>query len=154
MKKTFHLLKSQKREKEKEKMFVSVPAVAGVGVITLLLLTGTGVSTSSELWIYNTIEFISAMKSKLDYSGTTVYFESDLDFSGGLSEQFEPKTSFAGIFDGQGHTISNLRVNSSSEYVGSFQQATRATTNNVVIDSSCSSIGIYIVRLFQKRHTS
>ena len=75
------------------------------------------------------------------YSGTTVYLESDLDFSGGLSEQFEPMGSyripFDGIFDGQGHTISNLVIKSSFSEVGVFGYSTGAI-KNLVMDSSCS----------------
>ena len=80
-----------------------------------------------------------------------MYLESDLDFSGGLSEQFDPKDKFVGVFNGQEHTISNLNVNFFPEYVGPFQQATRATTKNVVIDSSCSSTGIYSTSVPEKK---
>ena len=129
-------------------MFLGV-SVSGVTLI--FLLAGTGVDASSELRIHSTSEFIDSAKDSSDYSGTTVYLESDLDFSGGLSEQFDPKDKFVGVFNGQEHTISNLNVNFSSEYVGPFQQATRATTKNVVVDSSCSSTGIYSTSVPEKK---
>ena len=46
---------------------------------------------------------------------------------------------FYGTFDGQGYTISNLKVNTSSQYVGIFGYSKGfATIRNVVVDSSCS----------------
>ena len=81
------------------------------------------------------------------FSGTTVFLDADLDFSGGLSEQFEPigkdyNRYFQGTFDGQGRIISNLAMNFSSEYVGLFGYST-ATIRNVVLDSSCSVVSSY-----------
>ena len=105
----------------------------------------------SELRIHNTSEFITFsidVNSGANYSGTTVYLESDLDFSGGLSEQFEPMGSyripFDGTFDGQGHTISNLVVNSSSRYVGLFGYST-GSIKNFVLGSSCSLTSYFTV---------
>ena len=71
------------------------------------------------------------------FEGTTIF----LDFSSGLSEQFEPigrdwNNYFQGTSDGQGHTISNLAINSSSQFVGLKDGAIR----NVVLDSSCSIV--------------
>ena len=60
------------------------------------------------------IEFSKIINSGISYSGTTVFLDTDIDFSGGLSEQFEPigvisNNHFQGTFDGQGHVISNLQ---------------------------------------------
>ena len=42
-----------------------------------------------------------------------MFLDADIDFSDGLSEQFEPigtsRKSFQGTFDGQGHTVGNLK---------------------------------------------
>ena len=79
---------------------------------------------------------------ELNYLGSTVYLDSDLDFSEELSQQIQPigteSNYFAGTFDGQGHTISNFVMNSSSEYVGIFGHSDGITVKNVVIDSTCS----------------
>ena len=77
--------------------------------------------------------------------GTTAFLDADIDFSGGLSEQFEPigkdlYNYFQGTFDGQGYTISNLTLSSSFEYAGLFGHSVGATIRNVVLDSSCSFI--------------
>ena len=49
----------------------------------------------------------------MSFEGTTVFLDTDIDFSGDLSEQFEPigknSSSFNGTFDGQGYTISDLQ---------------------------------------------
>lgn len=50
---------------------------------------------------------------------------------------------FAGTFDGQGHTVSNLIMNSSLYYVGLFGYLYGATIKNLVIDDSCSFEGTY-----------
>ena len=76
-----------------------------------------------------------------------MFLDADIDFSGGLSEQFEPigtsnSNSFQGTFDGQGHTISNLAMKSSSQYVGLFGRS-KGAIRNVVLDSSCSVVSSY-----------
>lgn len=97
---------------------------------------------SNELRIHDPYEFIAFFKSPSNYSGTTVYLESDLDFSGGLSEQFEPfglthNIPFSGTFDGQGYAIRNLVVRSSLELVGLFGVSS-GIIKNVVMDPTCS----------------
>ena len=127
-------------------MFVSVPAVGVGGVATLLLISRTGVDASSELRIHSASEFIAFAKDSSDYSGTTVYLESDLDFSGGLSEQFKPKDKFIGVFDGQGHTISNLKMKSSSRYVGFLKKQPEQQPRTLWLTPLVPSL-VYIVHL-------
>ena len=86
------------------------------------------------------IEFKGNVNSGTNYSGTTVLLNSDIDFTG---KTFEPigndSNYFLGTFDGQGHVISNLVMNSSSlQYVGLFGYSKGLTIKNVVLDSSCS----------------
>lgn len=78
------------------------------------------------------------------FSDETIYLDSDIDFSS-FSGQFAPIGSyvndrhFNGTFDGQGHTISNLKIFSSSDDVGLFEYSFGPTTiRNLVMDSSCS----------------
>ena len=70
-----------------------------------------GVIGRNELHIKNASGLIGLSKnvnSGTSYSGTTVLLDADIDFSGDLSEQFEPignsysKYFFQGAFDGQG----------------------------------------------------
>ena len=102
--------------------------------------------TLYAVWILNRIatvdEFVifsENVNSGMNYSGITVFLESDIDFAG---KSFEPignsSEYFINVFDGQGHVISNLAMNSSLEYVGLFGYSEGLTIKNVILDSSCS----------------
>ena len=78
----------------------------------------THIKTAEDL-----IDFSKLVNSGTSCEGFTMFLDNDIDFTGsGLSEQFEPIGNyyygFQGTFDGQGYIISNLVVNSSSEYTG------------------------------------
>ena len=79
----------------------------------------THITTAEDL-----IELSKNVNSGLSYLGITVFLDADIDFSGGLSESFEHigknDNYFQGTFYGQGHTISNLAIESSLKYVGLF----------------------------------
>ena len=49
-------------------------------------------------------------------------------------------SSYTGTFDGQGHTISNLKVNG-GEYAGLFGRVGTCTIKNFILDSSCYIYG-------------
>ena len=133
-----------KNKKEKE-MFFARPTLP----FALLLLFG-GVLGAYEVRIHNAeelINFSKSVSSGTSYSGSTVYLDSDIDFTP-LSREFQPigkneTLSFQGIFDGQGHIISNLALNLSSVYVGLFGYTAGATIKNVVLDDSCSFTNSY-----------
>lgn len=120
-------------------------------VVVVLAYAEEAITTSDELWIYSAREFIEFSRSVnngTSYSGSTVYLESDIDFSGGLSQEFEPvgkdwDNNFLGTFDGQGHTFSNLKMNSSSNLVGLFGYSKELVVKNVIVDSSCSIEGSF-----------
>ena len=110
-------------------------------LVLVLGLLGEGV-LCDELRINNADEFIEFSKnvsSGARYKRVTVFLNSDIDFT---EKTFEPigneSNGFNGVFDGQGHIISNLEVNSSNEYVGLFGYSSGTTIKNVVMDSSCS----------------
>ena len=120
--------------------------------IFLCLLLGQGVlsynhhiNNASDL-----IQFSKDVNSGTSYSGTTVFLDDDIDFFDGLSDKFEiigksSSNCFQGIFDGQGHTISNLAINSSSSvYVGLFGFSSGGTIRNAVLDSSCSVVSSFM----------
>lgn len=119
----------------------------GVGVLLVLLGEGAALG-ANELRIHNGKEFIdfsNNVNSGTSYSGITVYLDSDIVFDSFLSQQFQPigeeSNHFSGTFDGQGHTVRSLTLNSSSsEYVGLFGYSSGATIKNVVLDASCSIV--------------
>ena len=126
-------MKYFKSKKKKKEMAVLTSFLCCCLVLAAFALG----ASDNELRIHDASEFIAFSKNSSSYTGTTVYLESDLDFSNGLSDQFAPKSSFDGTFDGQGHTISNLVVKSSLTHVGLFEETSK-TIKNVVLDSSCS----------------
>ena len=85
------------------------------------------------------IQFKDNVNNGTNYEGTTVFLDSDLSFAG---EAFEPigdhSNDFRGVFDGQGHAISNLKIASSLDYVGLFGCTEGSTIKNVILDTSCS----------------
>ena len=116
---------------------------------SMMLLSEGGGVLCSELIIHNTnelINFSNNVNSGTNYSGTTVFLDSDIDFSGKTFNPIGNSTTscFLGTFDGQGHTISNLVMNSiHTNYIGLFGKSTGTTIKNIVIDSSCSITSTY-----------
>ena len=89
------------------------------------------------------IDFANFVNSGTNFRGTTVFLETDVDLSG---VEFEPIGTwsntkiidFLGTFDGQGHIISNLKINVSTGYAGLFGYSDGMTVRNLVLDESCS----------------
>ena len=107
----------------------------------LLLLSKS--SIGAEYRIKTQTEFTSFVNSVNNngesYSGTTVYLDSDLSLSG-VTDPIGNSISkyFQGVFDGQGHTISNLKIDSTTELASLFGYSTGLTIRNVVLGESCS----------------
>ena len=100
---------------------------------------------AKELRITNVDEFIKFkddVNKGTNYSGTTVFLDSDLSLAGKTFEPIGNNTSdfnyFNSTFDGQGHVINNLAMASSLQCVGLFGFSFGLTIKNVVLDSSCS----------------
>ena len=113
-------------------------------MLSLLLLSSS--VAGSELRIHNAnelIKFSDSVNTGLLYTGTTVFLESDIDFTDELSQQFVPIGKddgyyFLGTFDGQGHAINNLTVNTYTRYAGLFGYSKGATFKNLVLGDSSS----------------
>lgn len=111
-------------------------------LLCCFVVVSLALGDSGELRIRNSTEFIAFINDESSYSGTTVYLESDIDFTTGFSG-FVPKSSFNGVFDGQGCIISNLAVTSSLPNIGIFGSSSGGTFKNVIIESSCSFTSNY-----------
>ena len=114
-------------------------------ILTILLLEGVSVLGGPTLRISNVDEYIAFSKSvntqTPDREGSTVFLDSDLDFTGKNVEPIGNSVTkfFYGVFNGQGHTISNLVINSTSPVSGLFGASLGSITiKNVVIDNTCS----------------
>ena len=115
---------------------------------TQILLLALG-ARGENVFLHNAsdlVSFSSSVNSGKDYTGTTVILDADIDFSG-YSDKFVPigtysndnSLAFKGVFDGQGHKISNLEMSSSStENLGFFGYSYGASIKNIIFDSSCS----------------
>ena len=113
-------------------------------LLPLLLLSG--ISYGAEIHVKSADDLIKISNDVNSgttiYSGTTVFLDNDLDFTG--KEAMEPigkdgSHNFQGTFDGQGHVIRNLKMDvTSSEHVGLFGYSEGLTVKDLVIDSSCS----------------
>lgn len=95
------------------------------------------ISSASDL-----VAFSKSVNLGTNFREATVFIDSDIVFTDELSQEFESigvkGSFFQGTFDGQGHTISNLRMKSSSGLVGLFGYSERIIIRNIVVDSSCS----------------
>ena len=85
------------------------------------------------------------LENDLDYSGVAL---SDTDGDGVEDSNFQPigysdeneNDPFRGIFDGGGHTIKGIRVNSKADYIGLFGLIEGATIKNLRIEN-CAFTG-------------
>ncbi|MBR7097802.1 MAG: hypothetical protein IKC59_00160, partial [Clostridia bacterium] len=117
------------------------------------------IGDANDLRIFSAVSNATDQNGKYDstartsFDGKTVYLAADIDMAGvtdfkPISNHADCTTSgrprFMGSFDGQGHTIKNLKVESSEGNVGLFGfvltgvRDNIATIQNLVIDPSCS----------------
>lgn len=70
------------------------------------------------------------------FSGVTITLTADIDLLDHYWTPIGTSTSnyFKGTFDGGGHTISNLTINTDASYVGLFGATSGATLKNVTLD--------------------
>lgn len=87
------------------------------------------------------IEFAQNVSNGVDFKGQTIILGNDIDF---IATPFEPigkngdGGNFRGTFDGKGHTIKNLKINTYVDDVGLFGYTAGMVIKNLVIDESCS----------------
>lgn len=79
-------------------------------------------------------------------TGVTVYLAGDINM--GLVSNYAPigldeAKCFSGTFDGQGHVIDNLKVNSAVQNAGLFGCIVGGTVKNLVIGSGCRFVSIF-----------
>lgn len=85
------------------------------------------------------IEFSNNVATGTNYTGSTVLLSSDLDFSFNHLEPIGDEANyFLGTFDGQGHVISGITINSTLDNVGLFGYSEGITIRNLVFDKSVS----------------
>lgn len=124
-----------------ERMMMMMTAPLLVSSFLVAVASSLSISTPED---YKS--FLDSVNSGNSYSDETVYLNNDLDL--GTLGVVEPigksiGTPFLGTFDGQGHTISNLLVESAHNVFGMFgtsddgSTAGGVTVKNVILDPTC-----------------
>ena len=108
---------------------------------------GVAVTKSGEATQLMTLEaFRDSVNNGTNYAGYTVKLLDDINLN---NVEWAPignsSNAFSGVFDGQGYTISNLKVNSASGYAGLFGNVTGTAadaphTSNGVWDSTSNTV--------------
>ena len=124
-------------------LWLSLLLLVGVTAIAVPGLNGTNEGTVLEIGTVEQLkEFRDAVNSGTTYAGTTVKLTADLNLSGETNWTpignlvSYPGQSFAGIFDGNGYTISNLTVNDNTPkyaVAGLFGSVENGTIKNLTV---------------------
>ena len=133
---------------------ITIAGVAG-GVdvnVTYTGIRGLGISTVADLEeLSDSVNVNGSINKWIDWDGV-VFLNNDLDFQGGNHTPIgnSGTNSFKAIFDGQGHSIKNLKYSKNDrEYqgifgvVGNTKPEDKGVIKNLIIDSSCSFNGAY-----------
>ena len=134
--------------------FYAVPAAKRLGVATLNVSTQADVGADAVS--IATAEELAAFRDRVNNNETTLNAILTADIALDKSETWTPigtsSTMYAGIFDGNGHTISGLNVTGANN--GLFKMTGTATIQNLTIsdstigDSSNSSLlGAFVGRI-------
>ena len=114
---------------------VKVSPMLSLSVIFLTCRTAFG----DDFHIKTYTDFATLSENAAQLSGSTVFIDNDIDFLGNsLSPLGTGSRPFQGTFDGQGYVVSELKMTSSSNYVGLFGYSTGLTIKNVILDNTCS----------------
>lgn len=126
-----------------EQLFRLLKAVSFFQILKFNFALGAELRISSA---QDFVEFSNNVNKGSTYSGTTVFVDSDLSFSGRILEPIGkgPSSFFLGVFDGQGHVFSDIKMPSSADFVGLFVYSNGLAIKNVIIDGSCSITSSFI----------
>ena len=111
--------------------------------IFLALLSSSGTSGYDIEDESDLVKFSERVNAGNTFQGITVFLRNDLDMYGidfdPIGQMNDYNDHFMGVFDGQGHVISNLNITSSKSTVGLFGYCISASVKNVILDSSCAT---------------
>ena len=81
------------------------------------------------------------------YSGKTIALDADINLNGHSVKGIGGGSNFAGVFDGQGHSISNFKIDASDRdyYAGLFNQVSHGGTVKNLIVKGATVIGTSMV---------
>ena len=99
--------------------------------------------TVNRVWLIESVEEFKAFRDEVNngttFEGWTVSLDADIDLAG--EENFgtiglDESNSFRGTFDGNGKTISNLKITSTENNVGLFGYIAGATIRNFTLENA------------------
>ena len=120
-----------------------VPFVGIESVVSSAASVWDGSSTASPTqsgnyyYIDNAAQFAGFAKQVRDgtsYSGKTVYLRTDIDLQNKSFDGIGWDNQFAGTFDGQGYTVSNVSRSVSHDGLALFPRVNNATIKNLTVD--------------------
>jgi hypothetical protein len=85
---------------------------------------------ATERQLAGLVKLTTAEKNSVDFSGKTIELTSDIDLGG---NNWKPIGTFSGIFDGKGHTISNLSVSNVTN-AALFDTVQMGQIKNLIVD--------------------
>ena len=107
-------------------ILLTVSLILGMQGMNTLMVLADNTSVSEEVRIYSAKEFkqfAQSVQDGTDYANQVVYLEDDIDLENSEDNQtvmvgyqfsYSNIKSFAGTFDGQGHTISGIYIKDES----------------------------------------
>ncbi len=104
---------------------------------TYTIRTKTQLSELAEL-VNGTADLGASMAQAYDFEGKTIILAADIDLDRNRVTIGNEEHPFKGIFDGNGHELSNLRVSRSSGYAGLFG-LNEGTIKNLTLSGNVSS---------------
>lgn len=124
--------------------FVMMAGTVGTSVCADGSLQGTG--TAEDPFVITTPAELEAFRDLANKNGSLcANLENDIDLSGVNWSPFLPdsndaRDSFSGVFDGKGHKITNLTVNSAESYRGLFGKVYGGTIQNLQVEGTVCSV--------------
>ena len=120
---------------------------AMLGLFLAIVLRSLSVRGYSIYDEHDLVRFSELVNTGNTFQGITLFIRNDLDMEGigfvPIGSINNYNDHFSGIFDGQGHIISNLNVSSDKSSVGLFGNCVSSTIKNVVLDDTCSVKAIF-----------
>ena len=78
-------------------------------------------------------EFVTKAQNGATFAGKTITLKNDIDLIN--IENFTPIPMFEGVLDGNNHIISNIKITSTSDYVGLFGLTNNAKIKNIKLSN-------------------
>lgn len=118
-----------------------IAKILAVVALALPLTTRADITIADEGQLRT---FAAAVNSGTDYNGESVFLTHDITLTSGWTPIGTVGTPFKGHFEGWGHTISNLAISGSTNYVGLFGFVDGGSIRDVAVVSGAVSGSQYV----------